>query len=191
MLVPSAVRFLVPTLETSRYFKRVVLAKTECRDMPGPPYFPDVQCRIQEAQDLVAADPGDWLYIALHSDALERSCTDQWGSMHVLYPSANAVATQLAKLFCEHVVTGYAAHNGYQQGTAACLDPRPTADGNWTSMEVNPARMKGIPSMLVELGFHDSTADLTWWNDNRQGVADAFLTMLKARPGGVQTKSQS
>jgi hypothetical protein len=180
-----AVNYLVPTLERSGYFKRVVLAPTRCRDLsPAPPYK-DVECRVNDAHDVVADDPGDWLYIAVHSNA-GAGCTNTFYYMEVLYPSANEVATELATLFCRHVVDGYAVNNGYkQQEKSSCLSPRPL-EGKYKSMEVNPSTMGSLPSILVELGFYDSIADLTWWNAHRQGVANAFLTMLKARDGGAQ-----
>jgi hypothetical protein len=109
--------------------------------------------------------------------------------MSVLYPKVNAAATKLARLFCKHVVGTFAVNTGYKQQTgASCLQPKPVFEDNqwkYASMEVRPDTMGSLVPFLVELGFHDSIADLTWWNDHRQGVADAFVAMFKEYAGGA------
>jgi hypothetical protein len=157
--------------------------------------FPDVQCRISDAQQTTAADPGNWVYLAVHSDAsgsCRSSCcysAEQFKYISVLYPSANAAASKLAELFCKHVVTTFAAKTGYkQQSDASCPQPKPVfVNGQpwYTSMEVHPNTMGSLAPILVELGFHDSIADLTWWNDHRQGAADAFVAMFQEYIGGA------
>ena len=41
-------------------------------------------------------------------------------------------------------------------------------------------RAAGIPTILLELGFHDLLCDVTWLNNNRQKVATAIANTIAA-----------
>lgn len=182
---------LAPRLKEMLGVAGVVLAP----DSLGPGTSVDAYpTRVADAIQAQAASPGNWLYLAVHSDAgnqtvapcdsdatsVAKGCCYAGGQhMSVRVHNASSLFVKsLATTTCKHLdALRYTTPSGAQgyRGSAPCQVDDKYLTELW---ELDPANGLDMPSMMLELGFHDSYNDVSWVDIHRTDLADAIVGAL-------------
>lgn len=160
--------YLMPELQASAArFGRVVLATESLKDLPEPQDY--VGCG-QEATSLQSTTPGDWVYVSLHTDAGDDTPSHCRVETHVMikgiYDPNKPGSPKLAEVLCKSLMKVASWQN------SSCQD---TTGAHYYETRAGATT---IPSVILELGFHDSVADTVWFDANRQQIATAIVSAL-------------
>ena len=184
--------FLLPKLKEVFGAGGVVLAPNSL----GPDISNDnYSGRVDDAIKTQKATPGKWVYLSVHSNAGETDptkggtpcnmavdqvakgcCYTGWKYMSVLvHESKSPFAIKLAETICKHLdaLRVDVFLGGYGGGKCQVV--------KYTSglLELSPSNGLSMPSLILELTFHDTIQDTMWFDAHRtdlsKAVADALV----------------